>query len=367
MSIREAVEAAVNTVEEKQSATPAPAAPSPAVSAPETPVKTDAEETEAQKLGRTAGRPRDEHGRLLPGKPDKPAASAAPVAAPVLAQEPRSGVARPSSWKKDHWEAFDKIAAENPALAEYLNQRESEFAKGVSTYKQEYENVRPLADAMQPLLPILQQYGIQPAQWINQMGQAHHSLLFGTPQQKLQMFAKLAQDYQVPLQALYDPQMQQQFLMQQSLQPAPQVQQPDVRAAVQEQLSEVFAKQDLERFQTEKDVSGSPLYPHYDEVRNTMAQLLEAGVAQDLKSAYETALIAPQHRHLWEAEQQAKQAAAQKAAQEAQAKATAKAKATAVSTRTSTPAGEATATKPKGIRANVEAAFDAVTSQGGRV
>src|SRR3990167_3775340 len=193
------------------------------------------------------------------------------------------------------------------------------------------------------------------------MGQAHHSLVFGTPQQKLQMFAKLSQDYGVPLQALYDPQVQQQFLMQQTI--SPQAPQPDVRTVVQEQLTEVFAKQDLERFQSEKDDAGNPRYPHYETVRNTMAQLLDANLAQDLKSAYDKALR--MHDDIWQAETTAKQAASDNAAKEAQARQVAKAKAAAVSTSTTTPGAE-TAKTTKGIRSAVEAAVEA-HAEGGRV
>lgn len=358
MSIREALESAVNTAEQTQETPAVKEAPIPAVEKPAAAQVAPAE-TDEQKLGRTAGRSRDEHGRLLPGKPEKLVEKPLTPAAVAPAASPKPKTQPPSSWKKDHWEAWDKLAAENPQLADYLNQREGEFAKGVSTYKQEYETVKPLADAMQPLLPILQQHGIQPAQWITNMGQAHHSLVFGTPQQKLQMFQKLAQDYGVPLAALYDQQAQQQFLMQQTIQP--QAQQPDVKALVQEQLTEVFAKQDLTQFQAAKDASGNPLYPHYEAVRNTMAQLLESGAAQDLKSAYDKAIRLDDN--IWEAEQTAKQAAAQQAAQTAQTKQVTKAKGAAVSPKTSTP-GAGAAQTTKGIRAAVESAVEAHAESG---
>lgn len=358
MSLRETIEEAVNTAEE--SIKPAETVETTVKTEP---VKAEApvvEETAEQKAGRTTGRSRDEHGRLLPGKPQKPE----PVqAAPVEPSEPKSKVPPPSSWKKDHWGSWEKIATENPQLADYLNQREGEFAKGVSTYKQEYESVKPLADAIQPLLPTLQQYGIQPAQWITNMGQAHHSLVFGTPQQKLQMFTKLAQDYQVPLQALYDPQAQQQFLMQQTLQPQVQ-QQPNIDELFEKKWIEKSAVSELDQFTSAKDGSGNPLYPHYERVRDDMALFLESGKAQDLKSAYEKAIRL--HDDIWQAEQDAKHTASQKAAQEAQQRQVNKAKATAVSPRTATP-GVTTAKTPTGIRAAIESAVEAHSAGGGRV
>ena len=357
MTLRETIESAVNTVEQGEVKPETPAiTETPKTETVEAPVKTE------EAKGRTAGRPRDEHGRLLPGKPEKPAAElSAPVASPAPALEPAKPKAAPSSWKKEHWPSWEKLSADNPQLADYLLQREGEFAKGVSTYKQEYDSVKPLVDAIQPFLPQMQQANLAPAEWISAMGHAHHALLYGTPQQKLQMFTKMAQDYRVPLQALYDPNAQQQYLMQQTLQPPPAA--PDVRALVQEQMTDLFARQDLQQFQAAKDASGNPLYPHYETVRNTMAQLLDAGAAEDLKSAYDKAIRL--HDDIWSAEQQAKQAAAHKAAQEAQAKQVAQAKAAAVSTRTATPAGEAAKTT-KGVRAAVESAVEA-HAEGGRV
>ena len=351
MPLREAIESAVNTVEETQV---------PATPVVETPlVETPAQETPVaeEKPGRTAGRQRDEHGKLLPGKAERPPAPAAVPPAPAAPKMPP-----PSSWKKDHWQSWEKIAAENPQLAEYLNQREGEFAKGVSTYKQEYDSVKPLADAIQPFMQTLQQHGIRPEQWITNLGQAHHQLALGSPQQKLQMFAKLAQDYQVPLQALYDPQAQQQFLSQQLAQPAEPM--PDVRAMVQEQFVEISARNDLEQFWQAKDASGNPLYPHYETVRNTMAQLLDANVANDLKSAYDKAIR--MHDDIWEKEQAAKQAAALKSSQEAQARIVAQAKSAAVSPRSATPAADGNQAGKGSRRDTIAAAIDA-HSGGGRL
>ena len=94
-----------------------------------------------------------------------------------------------------------------------------------------------------------------------------------------------------------------------------------------------------------------------------MAQLLEAGAAQDLKSAYDKAIRL--HDDIWDADQSAKQANALKAAQEAQTRQVAKAKAAAVSPKTATPGAGNTQTT-KGIRSAVEAAVESY-AQDGRV
>ena len=174
-SLRDTIAAELEKVEPVS----APPEPSPSPLPPEAVVPADAE---SPKPGRTAGRPRDEQGRLLPGKVEKP-----PVVE-VAAVEPPKAIQRPSSWKKEHWESFDKVAKENPALAEYINQREGEYAKGVSTYKQEWEQAKPLLEALAPYQQTMQQHNVNAADMVGKLAAAHHRLALGQPQEKLAMF-----------------------------------------------------------------------------------------------------------------------------------------------------------------------------------
>jgi hypothetical protein len=156
---------------------PAPQVEAPAAAAPADNTPAD----QSKGAGRTAGRARDESGRLLPGKADPAARAPAQAAAPVV--EPKK-IARPSSWKKDHWEAFDGLAATNPALAEYINQREGEYAKGVSTYKSEWEKAKPLLDAIAPYQHDLQRFGLDAGKQFQTYFEIHKALALGNEQQK---------------------------------------------------------------------------------------------------------------------------------------------------------------------------------------
>ena len=87
---------------------------------------------------------------------------------------------RPTTWKKEYLPIWDKLTAgeqltpeESLKLAEYSNQRESEYKKGVSTYKQEADNAKSLIEAISPFVPELQKQNIHPAAWINNLGRAH--------------------------------------------------------------------------------------------------------------------------------------------------------------------------------------------------
>src|SRR6266478_5831826 len=248
-------------------------------------------------------------------------------------------VERPSTWKKDYWEKYDKL---DPDLRAYILQRENEYKTGVSTYKGEAEAAKALKTAIEPFLPELQRHNIDPTVWIRNLGNAHQTLALGSPQAKLQIFQRLAQDYGVPLQYLVPNQQGQvaqldptvQYLAQnmQGLQQQWQQFQSQQQAAEQASI-----QQSIEQFKTD-----ATRHPHFEAVREQMAALLSANLAQNLDEAYEKAIwMSPQVR------EQVVAASQQRATQtklEQQKAITAKAKAQAVSPRSSTPGAQANAT-----------------------
>jgi hypothetical protein len=89
-------------------------------------------------------------------------------------------IKRPTTWKKEYVDVWNKMQegkpldkAEFAKFAEYANQRESEYKKGVSAYKAEADNARQLTEAIGPFVPELQAQGIHPVAWINNLGRAH--------------------------------------------------------------------------------------------------------------------------------------------------------------------------------------------------
>ena len=347
-----AVEGAVPSLRETLEANfPAEAeAPAPEVIVPEV------KETAAQ----TADRLRDEKGRFAPGSPEAEKAKAvASIVDPTLPQRP----AVPKSWKHDyhpHWEKID------PQLASYIAQREQEASDGIGKHRGEAERLKPLQDAIAPFLPDLQQHGIAPEQFISNLGNAHKTLAMGSPEQKLAMFAQLAQQYQIPLQSLFvQGQDGRQYFNQQLLQQAPrqaqQIQQPtDIRKTVQEALLEHETAKEIAAFESQKEK-----FPHYEKVKADMALLLQQGRAADLPSAYDKAVRL--HDDLWEAEQTRKRESSETEKRLAQDKAAKEAKAKALSPRSSTPSATlATGNSgKKDIRSLLSDGYDALA--GGRI
>jgi hypothetical protein len=246
-------------------------------------------------------------------------------------------VTRPSTWKKEYvqiWEKMEKgeqISKDDfTKFAEYANQRESEYKKGVSTYKAEADRAKGYEEAIAPFVPELQRRGIEPTQYIQNLARADQILTHAPMEQKVQIFQRLAQEYGVQLNG--DGQMQQfdpytQQLMNQL-------------NMVNQEVSSIkgrFAQEENQRLmgEIEKYRSDVEKYPHFDVVREEMAQLLELGKAQDLETAYKKAVR--MNDDVWALEQDRLLKDAKQSTIKAQQ--VAKAKAAAVSPKSVTPSG----------------------------
>lgn len=354
-TLRETISQAVDAEERKVASEPEV---KDAVIAPE---KVEAK-VEEPKDGRTAGRARNEKGQLLPGKAEK-----APEVSSVEAQAPEvKRPARPSSWKKDYWEHWDKL---DPKLNEYLLQREDEYAKGVSTYKGEYDRLKPVDEALRPYAPFLQQAQMKPEQFVAALAQSDQTLRYGNPQEKLRMFARLATDYQIPLHEMLvqgedgKVYLNQQYFQQQQQQQAQGITAQDVERMVQQKLAVAQWQAAVQGFIGSRDKDGNPSYPHFEAVKATMDGILRAGLAKDLPSAYDAALRMPQHSDLFDAQQKQQRESEAAAAAKAKADAAARARANSVSTKSSSPTGtRSSASGAKSLRETIAEAVNAAES-----
>jgi hypothetical protein len=276
-------------------------------------------------------------------------------------------IKRPTTWKKEYRDVWDKMQEGKPLdkaefvkFAEYANQREAEYKKGVSTYKAEADNARQLTDAIGPFIPELQKHGIHPVAWIQSLGRAHYTLANGTYDQKIQAFNRLAQDYgiqlnsdslQMPEQAYVDPYQQQ--LMQQLQATQQQVQQ---LSAIREQEENARLTQEISRVSSDRE-----RFPHFEMVREDMAQLLERGLAPNLETAYAKAVRMNDEAYKLEQDKLLRSANTQAS----KAQQVAKAKATAVSPKSVTPSGQVSKGDAKDRRSLLLASLADV--EGGRV
>lgn len=317
-------------------------------------------------------RPRRDDGTFAKKPKDSTAApkATAQTTAPSASVPPAGAVAapasaaRPATWKKEleaHWPG---LPAE--VQAEILR-RENDYAKGVSTYKGEWDRAKPLLDAISPFMPELQQHGIAPDQFITRLATAHRTLALGSQEQKLATFTQLAQQYNIPLAAMFERGQDGQVYLRNT--PAPAQQQPQgmteaqVAQVVEQRLAQQSTSQEIAQFQAAKDDGGNPRYPHFETVKDTMAGLLQAGLADDLAGAYQAALRHPRHAEIFDEQQRLQREADEKKAAAERAKLAQTAKRNAISTPSATPTSTAAAAKgAKGLRAQLEENFDAATA-----
>jgi hypothetical protein len=313
----------------------------PEVESPATPEPETAEPE--QIAGRTANRLRDDKGRLLPGtkdaapqdiKPEKTVANDTPVDAPAVAAPERKA---PSSWKKDYWEDFNKL---DPRVAEYINQRESQFASGVSVYKDNWERAKPLQDAIAPFVQDFQAAGVTPEQGIAKLAAAHQNIVRASPEQKVQIFQRLAQEYGVTLSAVQsgqvDPMMQYVAPLQERInQLSGQLNSWEQQKQQQEQTS---LQAEITAFAAENE--------HFEAVKEAMSGLLQSGLAKDLKSAYEHAVWTNPELRQSEIHRMSQGQNTQAVAQKARAK--------VISPKSATPTSNMTTSGKKDVRSILE-------------
>ena len=301
--------------------------------------------SQSSEVTEETGRTRDDQGRFKAKQEETENKEQSAAQVENQSENERKAIPRPSSWKKDYeqdWETLpDKIR-------EYINEREGQYAKGVSTYKNQWDQAQPFYEAVQPFIPELQQYNINPAQWIQNLGNAHRTLVLGTPDQKLQMFAQLANQYGIPLEALTGQQANPQFSM--LANELNQIKnQWTTFQQTQQQQEQAALNNEIQTFAANA--------PHFEALRETMAQLLQSGMAEDLQGAYDKAMRL--HDDIWQ-QQQAEQA---KAAELERQKALSAKKAKAVSPKSASPTGMQTSgTGKKSLRDQLAESVESVMS-----
>lgn len=284
-----------------------------------------------------------ENGKLIQVETDEPAPKVKPP--------------RPSSWRKDYWEKWDQLADQDPQLAEYLGQREQQFAQGVSTYKAEADRAKEFQQVLEPHASRLQAIGANPTQHLDRLLNIDRVLSTGSYDQKVLMLQSIAQNI-----GLLDGSAQQAPAAGNGYVP------PELLQTVgnlQQELGQIKAQHEMQEQATimrEIDEFATTV-PYFDDLQEPMAQLLEVGLASNLQDAYRKALA-------WDEELSAKVAAEQRSERERQETAkqsVARARAAAVSPRSSTPTGAGPASTQGGdTRSIIEAAFNSHLG-GGRI
>ena len=183
-----------------------------------------------------------------------------------------------ASWKK---EAQSALSALPPDTQRFIQEREEQFHKGIEQYKQDAYQGRTLNKALAPHMEYLNQVGVAPETAISTLIAAEKTLRTADQQTKTQMFMKLAHDYGIDVNSLtYTPFDPYKYQLEQQLQ------------AQQAQLAQIMqSKQIAEEAQLGQTIEQfAQQHEYFDEVRETMADLLDKGLASDLNDAYSKAV-----------------------------------------------------------------------------
>ncbi len=340
-TLRDTLEAAVESVAPEENISVESAAP---------------QETAAESTAR-AERARDEAGRFTKAERD-----AQQAASEAQGEAPAPRLQRPSSWKKDYQAQWDKMVDTDPQMAQYLLEREQQFASGVSTYKAEADRARDIQSLIEPHAPRFQHYGVDSKEYLGRLLKMDEILATGSPQQKMALLQGIAQSV-----GLLDAQGQAQEFDQGQQSYVP----PELLNTVyglQSKLQAIEqANERAEQTRINAEIENfAETAPFFDELTEEMARLLEAGLATNLQDAHKKALRWNDDLFSkYQAEQQqGEEAAKRKAAQETAARA----RSAAVSPRSSTPTGAvAASTQGSDIRSILENATNSALAGGGRI
>lgn len=206
--------------------------------------------------------------------PDDDTSSTDPEAAAPVTRPP------PKSWTRDKHELWAKLPAD---AQEYYEVRERQFLDGLEQYKGEASYGKAMKDVLNPYKPILAAQGIDEAQAVQYLMNAHYKLTQGTTEQRMAAYHKLGADLRLTGDA--PPQSE----------VAPEIRQ------LQEKLSGIesslTARQQAEvnqaRERAAKEVSdfaSDKANPYFDEVADDIVAMIQTG--HSLKDAYDKAVWA---------------------------------------------------------------------------
>ncbi|MGD9674494.1 MAG: hypothetical protein AB7U98_13560 [Candidatus Nitrosocosmicus sp.] len=227
-----------------------------------------------------------------PPAPTPPAPKAeetpAPTPSPSPAPRPRDINIAPNTWKAEVQAEWAKLPE---SVRAEIHRREDDFHNGVEVYKADAQFARSIKPALEPFMPILKQYNIDPAAQVHALMRAHHTLALGSPEQKSAMIQQLIKDYQIKLP---------------SAAPAPTPDgepafvDPEVASLRQEieqlrsQLNgttEAVSQERRQKLVSEiQEFASKPENEHFDTVADDIATLLRAKPGMTLREAYDQAV-----------------------------------------------------------------------------
>lgn len=233
----------------------------------------------------------------------------------------------PKSWKKELHDAFGKL---DPAVQDYILERETQVEQGFLSNKEHVEFGRKVRDVVTPYEAMLTSQGVDTPTALRYLLNAHYNLSHVDEGQRLQTFLQVAKSYRI------DPAKAIAALQSSGQTPAdepPAVRELRERTARMEQAlqSERAAKYNQIKAEAAQEIAAfaaDPKHPYFKEVEHQIALLMQ-DPSITLEQAYEQAVYANPvtrakelDRLRQEAEKAAREEAEKKAAEATKARGT---------------------------------------------
>ncbi len=307
------------------------------------------EQVESAPAGETVREdvPRDEQGKFAAKEPEQTMMQQAQE--PVEQAEEPVWKRPPASWKKDYHDVWQTA---DDRMKEYAWQREEQMKAGVQPLMEKARLADQFQEVLNPYMDTIRGLNIEPTQAVKALMEADHALRFSDPQQKQQLFMRLAQQYGVTLGG---------ELQQQPFDPNISALQQELNRVRGEVMSWKEQQEQMQNQSLMGEINSFALKAeHFEEARPTMISLLQSGVASTLEEAYEKAIRLDDN--LYQQVQQSRQAQAETQQKVVANQAAKKARAAAVSVRSAAP-GATTATKAQDRRSLLAEQFDSVADR----
>lgn len=223
--------------------------------------------------------------------------------APEEVQPEVEEVVEPEIIAPEHWAAEDKevFNSLDARGREFLLRRHKDMEAAHTKKQQELADKRKQVEgvlkAVEPYEDYLKRNGLSREEAVNKLLATAQRLDESNPQDKVAILQNLARDYGVQLgnQEEAEPLSHEAQLLLDKinrieadnyrLQEAHRLREEALRWKEESSLQSV-----IEDFSSQKDENGNPKYPHFDALREDMGLLLNAGKAQSLEEAYESAI-----------------------------------------------------------------------------
>lgn len=240
---------------------------------------------------------RDESGRFKAKTTDvevDPEATPAPTPTPTATTTEEGTKLPDGTWTQDKapqsWTpaSREKWLTIDPELRAEIVRREEAAVTGVRQLQERYAPMDQLVNSIGPYMNEIVQQGQNPSAYLQATLAAEKELRATDVPSRFQALLKIADNYGIPLRDIINQSVGEQVLG------------PMTKAQIPQEIANELQEQRLWRQQQEVNAiqsqfnsfASDPKNEFFNDVRNHMADLIDAGVAKDMPTAYEMAIWA---------------------------------------------------------------------------